>query len=55
MNYDTFTIESESYRKAFWNTMMKGKGVPYIHVETDYSQEDIGQLNTRMTAFVEML
>lgn len=29
MNYDTFTIESESYRKAFWNTMMKGKGVPY--------------------------
>lgn len=25
MNYDTFTIESESYRKAFWNTMMKGR------------------------------
>ena len=34
---------------------VKGKGVPYIHVETDYSQEDIGQLNTRMTAFIEML
>ena len=30
MNYDTFTIESESYRKAFWNTMMKGKGVPSL-------------------------
>ena len=29
MKYDKFTIESESYRKAFWNTMMKGKGVPY--------------------------
>lgn len=33
MNYDTFTIESESYRKAFWNTMMKGKGVPYSIME----------------------
>lgn len=31
------------------------KNIPYIHVETDYSQEDIGQLNTRITAFLEML
>lgn len=29
--------------------------IPYISVETDYSQSDIGQLNTRMTAFIEML
>ena len=27
----------------------------YIGVETDYSQADIGQLNTRIAAFIEML
>lgn len=31
------------------------KHIPYINVETDYSQADIGQLNTRITAFIEML
>ena len=31
------------------------KGLPYINVETDYSQADIGQLNTRIAAFIEML
>lgn len=31
------------------------KGVPYINVETDFSQSDIGQLATRLTAFIEML
>ena len=31
------------------------KKIPYLHVETDYSQSDIGQLNTRITALLEML
>ena len=31
------------------------KNIPYISVETDYSQADIGQLNTRIAAFIEML
>jgi len=31
------------------------KGIPYLSVETDYSQADVGQLNTRITAFLEML
>ena len=31
------------------------KGIPYMAVETDYSTADIGQLNTRMAAFIEML
>lgn len=30
-------------------------GVKYISVETDYSQTDIGQLSTRLTAFVEVM
>lgn len=29
--------------------------IPYMTVETDYSSGDIGQLNTRMMAFIEML
>ena len=31
------------------------KKIPYLHVETDYSQSDIGQLNTRIAALIEML
>ncbi len=31
------------------------KNTPYIAVETDYSKSDIGQLNTRIGAFLEML
>ena len=31
------------------------KGIPYMNVETDYSQTDVGQLNTRIAAFIEML
>ena len=30
-------------------------GVPYMAVETDYSQSDSGQLSTRIEAFMEML
>ncbi|MDO4649544.1 MAG: phage major capsid protein [Eubacteriales bacterium] len=29
MRYDNFTIESETYRNDFWNTMMKGLTAPY--------------------------
>ena len=31
------------------------KKIPYLHVETDYSQSDVGQLNTRIAALIEML
>lgn len=31
------------------------KGLPYTVVETDFSQSDIEQINTRMAAFIEML
>lgn len=46
-----FQVESLSI-KRFCND---NKDVPYISVETDYSQSDIGQLNTRIAAFLEML
>lgn len=44
-------MESISVR----NFVSEEKHIPYIDVVTDYSAGDIGQLNTRMTAFVEML
>lgn len=31
------------------------KGLPFISVETDFSQSDVGQLTTRLQAFIEML
>ena len=29
--------------------------IPYMKLETDYSQSDAGQLETRIAAFIEML
>ena len=47
----TYNVESLGIR-SFVNDE---KHKPYISVETDYSQADIGQLNTRIAAFIEML
>ena len=47
----TYNVESLAIRRH----VNEKKGIPYINVETDYSQADIGQLNTRITAFIEML
>ncbi len=34
---------------------LSAEGIPLLKIETDYSQGDIGQLQTRVDAFVEML
>lgn len=47
----TYAIESHSIRKF----ITEEKNIPFISIETDYSQADIGQLNTRVSAFIEML
>lgn len=47
----TYAIETKNIRK-FVN---EEKGIPYLAVETDFSTGDIGQLETRITAFIEML
>lgn len=47
----TYNVETLAIRR-FVNEKKK---IPYISVETDYSQADIGQLNTRIAAFIEML
>ncbi|MBU0994910.1 MAG: 2-hydroxyacyl-CoA dehydratase family protein [Proteobacteria bacterium] len=34
---------------------LEGKSIPTLRIETDYSMEDVGQLKTRVEAFVEQL
>ena len=46
----TFSIESYNVKKA-----VVAKGIPYIKIETDYSKADVGQINTRLEAFLETI
>lgn len=46
----TYSVESHSVREG-----LQEMGTPYMAIETDYSQGDVGQLATRFGAFVEML
>lgn len=47
----TYSVETLRVK----NFINDEKDRPYMSVETDYSQADIGQLKTRISAFVEML
>jgi benzoyl-CoA reductase/2-hydroxyglutaryl-CoA dehydratase subunit BcrC/BadD/HgdB len=42
----------ESYRAE---QELSSRGIPALRIETDYSQEDTGQLRTRVEAFLEMI
>ena len=46
----TYSVESRAVAES-----LKETSTPYIAIETDYSQGDIGQLSTRFGAFIEML
>ena len=46
----TYNVESYDIKR-----FVTERGIPYMCVETDYSSSDIGQLNTRCAAFIEML
>lgn len=45
-----YLMESMPVEKA-----LEDKGIPTLRIETDYSMEDVGQLKTRVEAFVELL
>lgn len=47
----TYSIETYNIKKI----ITKDKEIPYIALETNYSESDRGQIQTRMEAFVEML
>lgn len=46
----TFNIESHNVAK-----FCKSKNIPYLHIESDYSMQDKGQILTRIEAFLELL
>ena len=46
----TFNVESTRMASA-----VRGQGVPYMKLETDYSPADSGQIENRIAAFIEML
>ncbi|MBS5137266.1 double-cubane-cluster-containing anaerobic reductase [Negativibacillus massiliensis] len=46
----TYNVEAYQIKQ-----FVTSKGLPYMCVETDYSSSDVGQLNTRCAAFIEML
>ncbi len=46
----TFNVESANMAR-----MAEEMGIPYMKLETDYSTADNGQLETRISAFMEML
>lgn len=47
---DPYSVEAYKVEKA-----LKEAGIPVMKIETDYGQEDSGQLKTRIEAFLEML
>lgn len=47
----TYNVETGKIR----DFVSDSKKIPYTTLETDYSQSDIGQLKTRLGAFIEML
>ena len=46
----TYNIEAVKLREA-----CAREGIPFMAIESDYSPEDIGQLQTRVEAFLEQI
>lgn len=47
----TYNVETYSVREFISNEF----GLPFIHMETDYSESDLSQLRVRIEAFLEMV
>lgn len=45
-----YSTESYNVQKA-----LKAAGIPILHIETDYSEQDAEQIRTRVQAFLEMI
>lgn len=46
----TYNIEAVKLREA-----CEARGIPFMAIETDYSPDDVGQLQTRVEAFIEQI
>ena len=46
----TYAIETNKIKEA-----SREAGANYMSLETDYSKQDVGQIRTRLEAFIELL
>ena len=46
----TYNVETRAVKK-----LVNDAGLPYMALETDYSKSDLGQIKTRISAFIEMI
>ena len=47
----TFAVEAWNTKKTVYEEL----GLPYLRIDTDFSQSDRGQIETRLGAFIEMM
>ncbi len=47
----TYNVETLQIKRLVEDKL----NTPYLTIETDYSQSDVGQLSTRIAAFIEIL
>ncbi len=45
----TYNVETKAIKR-----LVHAAGIPYMALETDYSKSDLGQIKTRISAFIEM-
>ena len=55
LNYSLQFCHPYQHESIAHTKQLESKGVPVLNLTTDYSQEDIGQLKTRIEAFIERI
>lgn len=55
LHYSLQFCQPYSIESGLVENQIEGNGIPVLRIETDYSMEDIGQLRTRVEAFLERI
>jgi benzoyl-CoA reductase/2-hydroxyglutaryl-CoA dehydratase subunit BcrC/BadD/HgdB len=55
INYSLQFCQPYSHESMTFGKELESEGIPVLNLETDYSQEDVGQLKTRIEAFIERI
>jgi benzoyl-CoA reductase/2-hydroxyglutaryl-CoA dehydratase subunit BcrC/BadD/HgdB len=55
LNYSLQFCQPYTHESMTFGKELEEEGIPVLNLETDYSQEDAGQLKTRIEAFIERI
>jgi benzoyl-CoA reductase/2-hydroxyglutaryl-CoA dehydratase subunit BcrC/BadD/HgdB len=55
LHYSLQFCQPYSHESMVFGKELENDGIPVLNLETDYSQEDVGQLKTRIEAFIERI